>query len=136
MGIINNQLKRLIMSTSAYHLYMLDLLRNANIEPQARKFLYAYRLGHNTNNSLIRVWSILKLRRLRLKYGIEIGLGTKIGKGFYLGHAFNITINPSAIIGNNVNIHKGVLIGAFNRGGEKVRRSLEIRSGLDVMLQL
>ena len=41
---------------------------------------------------------------------------TKIGRGFYMGHAYNITINPAAVIGDNCNIHKGVLIGQTNRG--------------------
>ncbi len=108
--------KRFITPPHAYLLYINDLHRNKNIEPQSRLFLWCYRLGSNTNNKLIKIICRYLLRRIRLKYGIEIGLGTKIGKGFYLGHAFNITINPSAIIGNNVSIHKGVLIGGSNRG--------------------
>lgn len=59
------------------------------------------------------------LSKIRLKYGLEIGMSTSIGKGLYLGHAFNITINPHAVIGDNVSIHKGVLIGASNRGSSK-----------------
>lgn len=35
-----------------------------------------------------------------------------------MGHAYNITINPAAVIGDNCNIHKGVLIGQTN-GGRK-----------------
>ena len=34
----------------------------------------------------------------------------------YLGHAYNITINPKAKIGSNCNIHKGVVVGQTNRG--------------------
>lgn len=34
-----------------------------------------------------------------------------------MGHVYNITINPSAVIGDNCNIHKGVLVGQTNRGG-------------------
>lgn len=59
------------------------------------------------------------LKHYREKYGLEISPETKIGKGLYLGHAFNIIINPKAVIGNNCNIHKGVLIGAENRGIRK-----------------
>lgn len=59
------------------------------------------------------------LRRYRLKYGLEIPYTTIIGKGLYLGHAFNITINQHAILGNNVNLHKGVVIGRENRGKRK-----------------
>lgn len=52
-------------------------------------------------------------------YGLEIFPNTKIGKGLYLGHAFNITINPSVVIGDYCNIHKGVTIGQENRGLRK-----------------
>ena len=50
---------------------------------------------------------------------MEIHPSCKIGKGFYIGHPFNITINPKVEIGNNVNIHKGVTIGQENRGKRK-----------------
>lgn len=109
-------IKRLISPKDAHFLYQLDLQKNVNIEPQAKQFLWIYRIGSITKNKLLRIYCRLILRRLRLRYGIEIGLNTKIGRGFYLGHAFNITINPSATIGDNVSIHKGVLIGASNRG--------------------
>lgn len=36
-----------------------------------------------------------------------------------MGHAYNITINPHAVIGSNCNIHKGVVIGQTNRGIKK-----------------
>ena len=39
--------------------------------------------------------------------------------GTYFGHPTGITINPEVIIGNNVNIHKGVTIGRENRGKRK-----------------
>ena len=53
---------------------------------------------------------------MRERYGLEIPWKTHIGEGLYLGHAFNITVNPGAEIGRNCNIHKGVTIGQENRG--------------------
>ena len=50
---------------------------------------------------------------------IEIPIGINVGKGLYMGHFSGITINPSVIIGENVNIHKGVTIGQENRGKRK-----------------
>ena len=47
-----------------------------------------------------------------------------------MGHAYNITINPVAVIGDNCNIHKGVLVGQTNRGGVKEFLKLIIRCGL------
>jgi serine O-acetyltransferase len=43
--------------------------------------------------------------------GLEILPETRIGKGFRLVHPYNITINPEASIGSNVNIYKGATIG-------------------------
>ena len=57
--------------------------------------------------------------RLCAKRGIEISWRTKIGKGLYLSHVYNITINAGSVIGENCNIHKGVLIGQANRGARK-----------------
>lgn len=59
------------------------------------------------------------LQRMSLHYGLEIPWNLKVGKGLYLGHAFNITINPKVEIGEMCNIHKGVTIGQENRGKHK-----------------
>lgn len=50
------------------------------------------------------------------KYGLEISPQANIGKGFYIGHPYNITIAEGVTIGKNVNVHKGVTIGRENRG--------------------
>ena len=57
---------------------------------------------------------LLKMHRNR--HGLEISDEVTIGKGLYLGHAYNITINKKAVIGQNCNIGKGALIGGENRG--------------------
>lgn len=68
--------------------------------------------------SLNPVWKIL-YHRMSLRYGLEIPPTACIGGGLYLGHAFNITVNPGASLGANCNLHKGVTIGAENRGKRK-----------------
>ena len=83
------------------------------------RFNYFFRKYQNSNNKFLKLFYKIFIRQIRLKYGIEISPNTKIGKGFYMGHPFNITINPNAILGENVNIHKGVTIGQENRGGKK-----------------
>lgn len=55
-------------------------------------------------------------RRLTYKFGIQIPIGTNIGKGFYIGHFNEIIINKNVIIGDNVNISQGVTIGQVNIG--------------------
>lgn len=62
----------------------------------------------------------LMLFRLTRKYGLEISVSAKIGKGLYLGHPYNITVGGDVVLGNNVNLHKGCTIGRTNgknRGG-------------------
>jgi serine O-acetyltransferase len=53
------------------------------------------------------------------KYGIEIPYGTKIGKGFDIGHYGGIVINGKTVFGDNCAIHNGVTCGQTNRGAKK-----------------
>lgn len=78
-----------------------------------------YKVYTNENRSImIKIVRVLK-SMLFLNSTIEIPLDIEVGKGIYMGHFSGITINPKAIIGNNVNIHKGVTIGQENRGKRK-----------------
>ncbi len=52
-------------------------------------------------------------------YHIDIPSSVRIGEGLYIGHPYGITINRDAVLGRNVNIHKGVTIGQENRGSRK-----------------
>lgn len=78
----------------------------------ALRFLWVFRAAQHSSNPFWR----LVLRKMRERYGLEISRSTDIGPGLYLGHAFNITVNPGATIGSNCNLHKGVTIGQENRG--------------------
>jgi serine O-acetyltransferase len=46
------------------------------------------------------------------KYGIDIHITTQIGYGLYIGHGGPLVINPTAKIGNNVNLSQFTTIGA------------------------
>lgn len=67
------------------------------------------------SKGVIRLFYRVLLNRMMLRYGLEIPWNCKIGKGLYLGHAYNITVNPHAEIGEWCNLHKGVTIGQQNR---------------------
>ncbi|MDP0507234.1 MAG: serine acetyltransferase [Fusobacterium sp. JB019] len=82
-------------------------------------FIYLFRKSKITKNKLMKIIIKFLLRKIRLRYGIEIDKSVVIGPGFYMGHPYNITINPETILGSNINIHKGVTIGKENRGGRK-----------------
>lgn len=89
--------------------------RFALLREPGLRFMWVFRRCKSSKNPL---WTML-MYRMRMKYGLEIGPRVDIGPGFYIGHAFNITINPAVKIGKNVNIHRGVVIGQENRGTRK-----------------
>lgn len=94
--------------------------RNRNPEGRYElRFLCLLRIIQTRKNIFLKKVLGRLLQHYRLKYGLEISYKSSIGKGLYLGHAFNITINPNAVIGSNCNIHKGVVIGQTNRGERK-----------------
>lgn len=101
-------------------LYRSDLSRYGNAGGGYTKhFHFYYRKSQTCNNVLLKYWYRFVFSRLTDRRGIEISRKTNIGKGLYLGHAYNITVNPKVIIGNNCNLHKGVTIGQENRGARK-----------------
>lgn len=76
--------------------------------------------AYKDENKKIKVIFIKVIKKLLfLNTTIEIPLELEVGKGLYMGHFSGITINPKAILGNNINIHKGVTIGQENRGKRK-----------------
>lgn len=74
--------------------------------------------SHSKKNILYPLFYALKIF-LGRKHGLEISHCTTIGPGLYLGHPYNITVGGGTVIGKNVNLHKGVTIGAENRGIRK-----------------
>lgn len=98
-------------------MYVYDKQR-FNTGGRALRFLWALRYS-NSGILLVRSFAKIMWKYYSLMYGLEIAPVTQIGKGLYIGHAFNITINPAAKIGDNCNIHRGVLIGQENRGKRK-----------------
>jgi len=74
-----------------------------------------FRIASNWNNRLIKYI----LFRKSITYGIQIPAGTRIGKGFYIGHFDSIVVSGNAVIGDNCNISQGVTIGVSVRGSKK-----------------
>ena len=101
-------------------LYHADLSRYEKaLRGYTKRFHFYFRKIQTCNNALLKYWYRFVFSRLTAKRGLEISGKTNIGKGLYLGHVYNITINPRAVIGDNCNIHKGVTIGQENRGPRK-----------------
>ena len=84
-----------------------------------RRFHRLFRREQTAKNRLTKAWYHFRYKIIRERYLIEIFAPTKIGKGLYIGHPVGITINPKSVIGENVNLHKGVSIGQENLGERK-----------------
>lgn len=82
------------------------------------KFMVILRLvqHYRRKNRLLFYFFFLWLRRLKVKYGLDISYRTQIGKGFYIGHFGGIVIHGDAVIGDFCNISQGITIGVSNYG--------------------
>lgn len=71
------------------------------------------------NNKIVYpiVWLIYK--HLEVKYGCDIPVQVKIGKGFRIEHLNGIVMNPGSEIGEMCTILNGVLLGNERRGKRK-----------------
>lgn len=112
------------MKEQKYDIYRYYGKYKENIEeiikrPNRLKYIILYRRINNTKNKILKNIYKYKLLRLSKKTHIQIPVSTRIGRGFYIGHDGPVIINPSVIIGNNVNVHAGVVIGQENRGPRK-----------------
>jgi len=83
-----------------------------------RRWHYLFRKVQTSNGLNKKIFHFLFILHSE-KHAMEISCECKIGSGLYIGHPFNITINQDASLGENCNIHKGVLIGQQNRGDRK-----------------
>jgi len=97
--------------------YAADLYRYNNCAGSFTKKFHRYlRKAQCCQNPVIKLYYRYMFSKIKEKRGIELSFRSNIGKGFYLGHPYNITVNKAAEIGENCNLHKGVTIGQENRG--------------------
>lgn len=109
------------MAEGFSHYYQGDLRRYGSnkILVYLRVWHFLFRKAQTRSNPLTRFLFKSLFRLHSRRHGIEIPTCTCIGKGLYLGHAYNITVNGSAILGDNCNLHKGVTIGLEPRGSRR-----------------
>lgn len=86
---------------------------------KVKAYKIVYLLRKCQTNSILKLIYRLRYNRLCFKCGIEINPKTKIGKGFVIGHPSSIVVNANTIIGENVHLTKGVLIGLSKSGKHK-----------------
>lgn len=56
------------------------------------------------------------LLRCRYRFGFQIPELTVIGRGLYIGHFGTVVINSQAVLGNDINLSPGIVVGQANRG--------------------
>lgn len=83
------------------------------------RFQYYYRKMQTKSFFPLKLIYKFLFKHFKAKNHIELFYKTQIGPGLYIGHPYEIMINRDAVIGKNVNIHKGVTIGQENRGKRK-----------------
>lgn len=100
-------------------LYEADLKRYGQpIKGWLQKYHYYFRKSQTCTN-VCKYYYRFRYLNICKSHCIEIPRTLQVGKGLYIGHPYGITINGQAILGNNINIHKGVTIGQENRGKRK-----------------
>ena len=114
--------------TRVYLTYIQELLSSPEFRflDSFRRTQYCYQemlkyekgINHLKNKLAFRFFNI-GLDRQTIKYQFQIPYETKIGKGLYIAHFGRIIIHPKSVIGHNVNISTGVVIGTQFRGARK-----------------
>ena len=99
--------------------YLLSDKMRLGVGDKIPKWQYYMRKAANAENRIMEfIYAVLC--KIHKKHSlIEISYKQRIGYGLYVGHPYLITINPGSVLGNNINIHRGVTIGQENRGKRK-----------------
>ena len=80
------------------------------------RLMYMYAWRKITSGSYLSFFYKIILNSITKHRHIEIPYTVKIGHGFSMDHAYNITINSKVKIGNNVTMFKGSTIGQTTKG--------------------
>lgn len=82
------------------------------------RFQYAFRMCQTSG--ITKYWGYFLWILNRTKKFIVLPTTTKVGYGLYIGHGGPIVVNPSAIIGNNVNLSQFTTIGSNHEKAAKI----------------
>ena len=73
------------------------------------------------------LYNRMMFEHYRIRYGLDVSPSTKIGPGLYFGHFGGVVVSPFAVLGSNINVNKGAVIGATSRGVKVGAPTLEDR---------
>ena len=89
------------------------------LRPAELKYIALFRKANGCKFRPLKAFYTLRLKIMSNKTYIQIPARTQIGEGFYIGHSGSVVINPDAVLGKNMNVASGVVIGQENRGERK-----------------
>ena len=89
------------------------------LRPTELRYIALFRKAAKCRLKPLKLYYTVKLKLMSYKTHIQIPPRTQIGEGFYIGHTGRVIINPDAVLGKNINVSTGVVIGAENRGKRK-----------------
>ena len=89
------------------------------LRPTELKYISLFRKTEKCKFKPLKFFYTVRLKLMSYKTHIQIPARTKIGEGFYIGHTGRLIINPEAVLGKNINVSTGVVIGYENRGKRK-----------------
>ena len=92
--------------------YRRSLLRMYFKALSSPSFALNFWLRLSTYKGILYPYCRFRLSLIAKKYGLQIYPETKIGYGLYIGHGFGTIVNPTAVIGNNVNLSQFTTIGS------------------------
>ena len=80
-------------------LYLGDLSRYEPKVKGGQKFHYYFRRSQTCTNKILKYYYSFRYKMIRKNRGLEIPSNLSVGKGLYIGHPYNITINGTAVLG-------------------------------------
>ena len=86
------------------------------IRPPELKYIALFRKTECCKFAPLKFYYTVRLKLLSYKTHVQIPAQTQIDEGFYIGHSGRVIINPEAVLGKNINLSTGVVIGRENRG--------------------
>ena len=92
--------------------YRRSLLRMYFKALRSPSFALNFWLRLSTYKGILYPYCRFRLSLIANRYGLQIYPETKIGYGLYIGHGFGTIVNPTAVIGNNVNLSQFTTIGS------------------------
>ena len=96
-------------------------------------FRYNFWLRLSAHRGVLYVFCKWMLRRCSLKHGLWIPSETAVGYGLYIGHGCGTIVNPTAVIGNNVNLSQFTTIGSNEGKAAVIGNNVYIGPGVLVV---